>query len=76
MFEHGARSDVEGLAIRPPSAGLVVEVDGGVHRSSRGADRRRDEKLQRLGYRVVRVNAALVLRDSEAVVSHIRASLP
>jgi very-short-patch-repair endonuclease len=31
-----------------PSVGLVVEVDGGVHRSSRAADRRRDERLQRL----------------------------
>ncbi|MES1173777.1 MAG: DUF559 domain-containing protein [Myxococcales bacterium] len=34
-----------------PSVGLVVEVDGGVHRGSRAADCRRDEKLRRLGYR-------------------------
>jgi very-short-patch-repair endonuclease len=46
-----------------PSVGLVVEVDGGVHRSSGAADRRRDERLRRLGYRVVRVEAALVMRD-------------
>jgi very-short-patch-repair endonuclease len=31
-----------------PSVALVVEVDGGVHRCSRAADRRRDEKLRRL----------------------------
>jgi hypothetical protein len=37
-----------------PSVGLFVAVDGGVHRGSRSADRRRDEKLRRLGYRVVR----------------------
>ena len=46
-----------------PSAGLVVEVDGDAHRASRAADCRRDERLRRLGYRVVRVEAALVLRD-------------
>jgi len=46
-----------------PSVGLVVEVDGGVHRGSGAADRRRDGRLQRFGYRIVRVPAALVLRD-------------
>ena len=33
-----------------PSVGLVVEVDGGIHRTSRAADRRRDARLHRLGY--------------------------
>src|SRR4051812_2344607 len=47
-----------------PSVGLVVEVDGGVHRDSRAADGRRDETLRRLGYRVGRVGdgAIRVLR--------------
>jgi len=58
-----------------PSANLVVEVDGGVHRASRAADRRRDEKLGRLGYRVVRVSAELVLGDPERALEVIRAAL-
>jgi very-short-patch-repair endonuclease len=58
-----------------PSVGLVVEVDGGVHRSTRSADRRRDEKLQRLGYRVVRIEAALVLRAPEEALAVIRSAL-
>jgi very-short-patch-repair endonuclease len=58
-----------------PSVGLVVEVDGGVHRASRSADRRRDEKLRRLGYRVVRVQAALVLKAPGEAVAAIRAAL-
>ena len=59
-----------------PSVGLVVEVDGGVHRGSRSADRRRDEKLQRLGYHVVRVDAALVLHAPEQALAAIRTALP
>lgn len=58
-----------------PSVGLVVEVDGGVHRVRRAADRRRDEKLRRLGYRVVRVAAALVMADVEAAVKVVSAAL-
>jgi very-short-patch-repair endonuclease len=58
-----------------PSVGLVVEVDGGVHRTSRAADRRRDEKLQRLGYRVVRVQAALVMGSLETALAVVRAAL-
>ncbi len=58
-----------------PSVGLVVEVDGGVHRGRRTADRRRDEKLQRLGYRVVRVQAALVLGQVKKALAVISAVL-
>jgi len=58
-----------------PSVGLVVEVDGGVHRASQAADSRRDERLRRLGYRVVRVGAELVLRDPERALEVIRAAL-
>ena len=58
-----------------PSVGLVVEVDGSVHRTSRAADRRRDEKLARLGYRVVRVEAALVLRSPHLAVEVVRDAL-
>jgi very-short-patch-repair endonuclease len=58
-----------------PSVGLVVEVDGGVHRNSREADRRREERLRRLGYRVVRVVAALVLRSPHLAVKTVRQAL-
>jgi very-short-patch-repair endonuclease len=58
-----------------PSVGLVVEVDGGVHRGSHCADRRRDEKLQRLGYRVVRLEAALVVRSVQAALLVVRGAL-
>ena len=58
-----------------PSVGLVVEVDGGAHRNSRAADRRRDEKLRRLGYRVVRVEAALALRDAATAAALVQAAL-
>jgi very-short-patch-repair endonuclease len=40
---------------------LVVEVDGGVHRSQQFADARRDAELVRLhGVRVIRIEAELV----------------
>jgi len=55
--------------------GLVVEVGGGVHRESRTADRRRDERLRRMGFRAVRVGADLVLRGPERVLAAIRAAL-
>jgi len=58
-----------------PSVRLVVEVDGGVHRGSRAADRRRDEWLRRRGYRVARVDAALVLRGAHAALAVIRNAL-
>ena len=57
------------------SIGLVVEVDGGYHARRRRADGSRDCKLGRLGYRIVRVEAALVLRDLPAAVALIRAAL-
>ncbi len=56
-----------------PSLRLVVEVDGGYHAERRGADARRDEKLRRLGYRVLHVDAALVLLEPRAVVALMRA---
>src|SRR5450432_798590 len=57
------------------AAGLVVEVDGGYHARRRAADASRDLKLRRLGYRVLRVDAELVLRDLCAAVALIRAAL-
>jgi very-short-patch-repair endonuclease len=58
-----------------PSVGIVVEVDGNVHRSSSAADARRDELLRRLSYRVVRIQAERVLRDMEAALAAVHAAL-
>jgi len=59
-----------------PAIRLVVEVDGAaVHGRRRGADARRDERLRRLGYCVLRVDAALVLREPGAAVALVRAAV-
>lgn len=58
-----------------PSARLVVEVDGGVHLSRRDDDRRRDQALVELGYRVVRVTAEDVVADVGAVLEVLRGHL-
>jgi len=52
-----------------------VCVDGGHHVERGRADARRDAVLARAGYRVLRLDAALVMRDIEAVVSRVRAAL-
>jgi len=51
--------------------GLVVEVDGGSHRGRKRADARRDHELERRGYRVLRLEAELVLRTPEQAVAKI-----
>ena len=58
-----------------PAAKVVVEVDGGSHRGRAAADARRDRKLARLGYRVVRVEAGTVLKDAQLVANLIRETL-
>jgi very-short-patch-repair endonuclease len=45
------------------------------HRHRKAADARRDEKLARLGYRVLRLDAGLVERDIEAAVRLVREAL-
>ncbi len=55
-----------------PAVKLIVEVDGGAHVGRAAADARRDRKLARLGYRVVRVPAELVLNQSAAAVDRVR----
>lgn len=56
-------------------ARLVVEVDGGVHEGRARLDARRDSILQRAGYRVLRIPAALVTSDLEAAIALIREAL-
>jgi very-short-patch-repair endonuclease len=54
---------------------LVVEVDGPWHRGRDAADARRDRVLARLGYRVLRLDEALVLGDLAQAVERVREAL-
>jgi very-short-patch-repair endonuclease len=60
-----------------PAARVVVEVDGAYHAepARKGADARRDRRLVKAGYRVVRVPAELVLSDGEAALRLVRQAL-
>lgn len=58
-----------------PAARVIVEVDGGYHAERRGADARRDRKLARAGYRVLRLEAELVMRNMPEALARIRAVL-
>jgi len=58
-----------------PSIKLIVEVDGAIHARKPGPDARRDTKLQRAGFRIIRVGAQLVLSDLPAAVALVRAAL-
>ena len=46
-----------------PAARLIVEIDGGYHKVRKVADARRDRKLARLGYRILRLPATVVGGD-------------
>jgi very-short-patch-repair endonuclease len=58
-----------------PSARLVVEVDGGYHAQRARADARRDRALERAGWRVVRLEAEVVVRRVSEAVARVRAAL-
>ena len=58
-----------------PAIPLVVEVDGGVHRQRRAADARRDRDMRRLGYRILRLDAEVVLQQLPVAVEAIRATI-
>jgi very-short-patch-repair endonuclease len=58
-----------------PQARLVVEVDGAHHRLRRAADARRDAKLARLGYRVLRLPAQWVLQQLPVALGRIQKTL-
>jgi very-short-patch-repair endonuclease len=58
-----------------PSVRLVVKVDGGCHAFRLRADARRDRKLGRAGYRVVRLEADLVEWQIERAVAVVRDAL-
>jgi len=58
-----------------PAQRLILEVDGGHHARRVVADERRDRVLRRLGYRVLRLSAALVLSKPQEALALIAALL-
>ena len=58
-----------------PAQRLVIEVDGGHHTAQARADAHRDAVLARAGYRVLRLEAALVMREIETAIALVRAAL-
>ena len=68
----GNRYIVDFLA---PSLKVVVEVDGGYHSRRGVADARRERFLKKLGYRVVRVQAELVIRQPSRALARVLESL-
>ncbi len=70
-FASGAREGANPDFLAP-AAKLIVEVDGSSHVGRGAADTRRDRKLARLGYRVVRVPAEEVLQLLPVVLETVR----
>jgi very-short-patch-repair endonuclease len=56
-------------------AHLIVEVDGQVHARRGHLDTHRDALLQRAGFRILRIPAALVVSNRPAAVALVRAAL-
>ena len=54
-----------------PAAGLIVEVDGGVHKAREKRDAFRTATLRKLGLHVIRFTNEEVLEDVEAVCQRI-----
>jgi very-short-patch-repair endonuclease len=54
-----------------PAAKMVIEIDGATHDLRQDADARRDAYMRSLGLRVIRISAAEVLADPEAVADGI-----
>jgi very-short-patch-repair endonuclease len=54
-----------------PAAKMVIEVDGATHDYSQDADCKRDAYMTSLGLKVIRIAAADVLADPEAVADGI-----
>jgi very-short-patch-repair endonuclease len=58
-----------------PALKLIIEVDGPIHTRKRSSDARRDLKLHRTAFRIVRISAALVLSNLPAAIALVRAAL-
>jgi guanylate kinase len=57
------------------SIGLVVEIDGGYHAERVAPDARRDARLRRIGCRVLRISAELVMRQPLAAAELVRSAI-
>ena len=55
---------------------LVVEIDGPIHEYQQEADRARQEILEQLGLKIVRLSAGEVEHSLPTALAKIRASLP
>ena len=53
----------------------MIEVDGPYHGERARADARRDVALERAGYRVLRIEASLLVSDIESALRRIQAAL-
>ena len=58
-----------------PRARLIVEVDGAYHARRGTADARRDRTLAQRGYKVLRLDAELILNHPKQALALIRAAL-
>jgi very-short-patch-repair endonuclease len=54
-----------------PGTGLIIEVDGEVHRQQVEADQEREQVLAELGFRVIRFTNAQVLGQTDQVLQQI-----
>ena len=57
------------------SVRLIVEVDGLWHHRRIAADERRNKVLTRMGYRIVHLDASLVIREPLVAVERIREAI-
>ena len=58
-----------------PSLHLIVEVDGLWHCRRGSLDARRDKKLTQLGYRILHLEATLVMQQPSVAVERIREAI-
>ena len=58
-----------------PAAGLVVELDGGFHKSRAARDKMRDRAMAEMGLHVLRIPSSLVFRDIDSVIGQIEWAL-
>jgi very-short-patch-repair endonuclease len=55
---------------------LIIEVDGSSHQQKSAEDEMRDQRLNELGFQVLRVSESEVLNDLNNVIRSIEANLP
>jgi len=55
-----------------PEVKLVIEVDGGIHDSTRDSDSVRDAELSKIGYKVIRFSNGEILVDFASVIQRIQ----